>query len=1439
MMSFEQRNYLIVLLIWCLITLCYCETIVYNNFIGGLSDSQVDWWIRYSGPYLSNCGSTQILGGQIFGSSHYIVKTFELNPHYSLRLRFYFWRIDHWNGHRFRVYVDNIEKHNQQYYYSSSSNNICGYSYSDESILLDLSTDHSSPTTQILIAGGFYWGISNFELFIEECPLGCDSCDSNGCFNQILFQQYFVQKKFNGIYFNEGWLSANQIFENGIQWNQFITCRDYSIHSSSYSTLKKIITLEAHDAIGLSLKIITTNLQHQIDLLIDDVLIIYSQISQQVVLNSYTSCDYYEIINQIKIKQHFHKNNKIKITIKARSLSRISNSYNCCYFGIRDFQLFIRPFLNDDYCDDENVYAFDGCFVQIYDCVEGCTNCVKGICLQCQEGWEYQEQTKKCLTICGDSLITHFEECDDGNNIAYDGCYQCKYSCPLECLLCQFGSCLKWKTSYQEFKNYSYSDNLNLKLPTGQKNENHNQCQYLYDSLECYKYINKQTQLFLTCDSQYKINEKRLKQYSKQICGDSIITCNEECDDGNIIQYDGCYKCKYSCPLYCNECKFGICKKCLHKYQLLYGQCYYICDGSENYQVQENKGCYNNINNLIENGHYQYDLLNNIHSKYKIVSSLTCNLEDYGIFGYFYNQCKISEILNCKETLMNKCLECDKFYGLDNNKLTCSPICNDGIVIQQEICDDQNNIQFDGCYKCKQSCLLECINCIGNKCYQCLDGWQLLDYRCYQFCGDGKIAESSMEQCDDGNYIEGDGCFECKFECFPYCESCADRNTCLLCQQFFELHDGKCRPICGDGYVLDGLEECEDGNIIPYDGCYNCQFQCEKECQTCNSIGKCEQCIEGYQIIDKSCQINNEINNYNNDDEEEIEQSQCGNAIYTNDEECDDGNLLNGDGCSNQCTIEFNWFCNNTINKLSNCVPNTVIVLKYLNQTIENQYVQLTFSNQVKLNQVNLNFTNQIKLSIQPAIQNNNYLITIIPVVEIQEKVLLDVMYIIQINILETITTQINLNVEINAKLEDSYQNEVNTSIQTIKLLTSKVLSNTQLQTANNFQALGFWMMIGLSISSLMLLLFGDPTQCMEILDTLQFQSYLKYINVSFPQNLLIYFESSEFVTIQPALVQFKIIDFFEYFIGYQNLKSIGKFFEYQLNADLLISIYGQMTQICFLIGLHVFLKYYTQIIYAYCFGSKYIYYLRVINNKIIINIGIKIYYLNNKILKLKNLFKISGLIQLFHANSWDLIFKVLLYLESNYIWYGQRQIISNIISIGYLIVIMIILIKNFTGYKRKVVLNNLRTEQHENIILIKKLIFLIVLILMQSQPVLQCILLTLVLLFYLGFIVIINFTANKLDLLIIIWMEAPVMLFTLSCLAHCSDFQKKLAIDQQTFVGFLQIGLLILALISPLVRCSYQFYEKLKAQYLKFIKVKKRIKFNVDQIFQVVEMKK
>jgi cysteine-rich repeat protein len=87
------------------------------------------------------------------------------------------------------------------------------------------------------------------------------------------------------------------------------------------------------------------------------------------------------------------------------------------------------------------------------------------------------------------------------------------------------------------------------------------------------------------------------------------------------------------------------------------------------------------------------------------------------------------------------------------------PSCGDGIVDNDEQCDDANAIDDDGC---KNNCTLP-------------------------GCGDGVV--NGVEECDDGNAINTDAC----------------KNNCEA-------------PFCGDGLLSNG-EACDDGNNTNGDGC--------------------------------------------------------------------------------------------------------------------------------------------------------------------------------------------------------------------------------------------------------------------------------------------------------------------------------------------------------------------------------------------------------------------------------------------------------------------------------------------------------------------------------------------------------------------------------------------------------------------------------------------
>ena len=79
------------------------------------------------------------------------------------------------------------------------------------------------------------------------------------------------------------------------------------------------------------------------------------------------------------------------------------------------------------------------------------------------------------------------------------------------------------------------------------------------------------------------------------------------------------------------------------------------------------------------------------------------------------------------------------------------------------------------------------------------------------YCGDGKINQN-IENCDDGNNVNGDGCSNlCKVEPFYLCSA----------------QPSVCKWSCGDSiYQPETGEKCDNGNSTVDDGCSNnCQIQ--------------------------------------------------------------------------------------------------------------------------------------------------------------------------------------------------------------------------------------------------------------------------------------------------------------------------------------------------------------------------------------------------------------------------------------------------------------------------------------------------------------------------------------------------------------------------------------------------------------------------------------
>ncbi|MBI4141977.1 DUF4215 domain-containing protein [Candidatus Woesearchaeota archaeon] len=116
-------------------------------------------------------------------------------------------------------------------------------------------------------------------------------------------------------------------------------------------------------------------------------------------------------------------------------------------------------------------------------------------------------------------------------------------------------------------------------------------------------------------------------------------------------------------------------------------------------------------------------------------------------------------------------------------------------------------------------------------------------------------------------------------------------------------------PACGDG-VLHGGEQCDDGNLLNGDGC---DQNCIKEVCGNAYLQPPEQCDDGCLMSGFPTNCDSAPLNNGDGCDTLCRKEVCGNGILQTNEQCDDGNIKNGDGCSSTCKKEYcgDTKCNN------------------------------------------------------------------------------------------------------------------------------------------------------------------------------------------------------------------------------------------------------------------------------------------------------------------------------------------------------------------------------------------------------------------------------------------------------------------------------------------------------------------------------------------------
>ncbi len=310
---------------------------------------------------------------------------------------------------------------------------------------------------------------------------------------------------------------------------------------------------------------------------------------------------------------------------------------------------------------------------------------------------------------------------------------------------------------------------------------------------------------------------------------------------------------------------------------------------------------------------------------------------------------------------------CDSTCAVQDPAYTCvagqpcvrTSQCGNKRIEPGEDCDDGNTDKADGC---DSSCHLEggwVCPTPGQPCRQAAR------------CGDGVVQPAIGEVCDDGNQKDGDGCSaDCKTKgagctCTPgeacdcpviKCgngeieggETCDDANTASDdgCSSACKIEDGyecrvpgkHCTPKCGDGKVI-GSETCDDGNTASGDGCSSaCQLEPGATCPTPGQACTKAICGNGKQESGELCDCGIDPGNLPSgckavnglfygdgkgcsktctkepDCQDASGKTQacttsCGDGNLDPGEDCDDGNGLDGDGCSSKCKEEGGFTC--------------------------------------------------------------------------------------------------------------------------------------------------------------------------------------------------------------------------------------------------------------------------------------------------------------------------------------------------------------------------------------------------------------------------------------------------------------------------------------------------------------------------------------------------
>jgi len=584
------------------------------------------------------------------------------------------------------------------------------------------------------------------------------------------------------------------------------------------------------------------------------------------------------------------------VTVSIRSATAYSSGRD---IYVADAVLFRDPSLRppDPVCGngvkEEGEYCDDGNQIDTDACLNSCRNagCGDGIVWEeeeeCDDGNRINNDTcsNECtMPQCGDGIVQEGEECDDGNEDSTDDCLN-------TCVSATCGDGFK-QTGVEGCDDGNQVDDDGCR----------NSCRLprcmdgvVQEGEEC-------------DDGNFYNTDACLSTCLNATCGDGYVHAGvEDCDDENQNNNDECT----------NECRLPFSAFDYVGDNADPGEAFRTTGDSDQWSTVYGKGFrgsyvrhkstygYDGMNagwKILDVKPGKYDLYVTWPYKYGLSESLRLSAFGYPMAGGSSTTLLYRKLLSQKYAPQGL-----EWYGATWQKIDTIDVdvlsrihvslslfeqdeciadavrlvqiaqCGNGIVEEDEDCDDGNSVNDDAC---PNSCTIA-------------------------RCGDGIVQED--EECDDGDTQSNDGCSE----------TC-DLETGWVCNG----EPTVCETVCGDGFVR-GEEECDDSNLSGGDGCWErCTVEyywtCDGEPSICtNSCGDGhirgdEECDDGGNADGDGCSSVCEVESdwiCTGEPSACSSSMGCGNGVLQDGEECDDANSRSGDGCSVLCAIEHGYMC--------------------------------------------------------------------------------------------------------------------------------------------------------------------------------------------------------------------------------------------------------------------------------------------------------------------------------------------------------------------------------------------------------------------------------------------------------------------------------------------------------------------------------------------------